>query len=272
MTYMPRGGRRGLILLLAPLGIGPRACPIACPNAGFDITFLSTLGELREATYSDKASIAERLSQGGHPSVYAALTALLEDRLYFRNSLIKEFSSSSPPRAIPSNLIDPLSLKDAGPAPADSLTKIGTNNGLRHTLRTTVAHFALSNTDAAVRLQAVRDMLQSLDDTTVALLRKQLAVETNSGVRKELATGLALAALEGSDTKSRLDGIATLESKSVVSQDVRNRLRAAGRQISRRQLHRELGRESGGAPRRPQWERSTNGAAFIPASRPCSLA
>ena len=67
-----------------------------------------------------------------------------------------------------------------------------------------MAHFALSSPDAAVRLDAVRDMLRSLDDATVALLRERLGVETNSSVKKEIATGLALAALDGSDTKARL--------------------------------------------------------------------
>ena len=47
-------------------------------------------------------------------------------------------------------------------------------------------------------------------------------METNSSVKKEIATGLALAALDGSDTKARLDAIATLSSS--VSQDVRNKL------------------------------------------------
>ena len=104
----------------------------------------------------------------------AVLTALLEDRLYFRNSDQKIFIVKAAD-ADPLNLIDPLSLKDAGSAPADSLTKIGTNNGLRSTLRTTVAHFSLSSPDAAVRLDAVREMSRSLDEPTVALLRERLA-------------------------------------------------------------------------------------------------
>ncbi len=73
-----------------------------------------------------------------------------------------------------------------------------------------------------MRLDAVRDMSQSLDEPTVALLRQRLRVETNSSVKKEIATALALAALDGSDTKARLDAIATLSHS--VSQDVRNRL------------------------------------------------
>jgi urea transport system permease protein len=71
-------------------------------------------------------------------------------------------------------------------------------------------------------LDAVREMLQSLDDPTVALLRERLGAETNSSVKKEIATGLALAALDGSDPKARLEAVNTL--KGSVSQDVRNRL------------------------------------------------
>ncbi len=216
MKRVPPGGPWRFMLLLALGG----AVPLHAQSQN-DATFLATLGELREASYSDKASIVERLSQTGHPSVRAVLTAFLEDRLVSRNDDQKIFLVKSA-EGDPLNLIDPVLLKDAGPAPADSVTKIGTNNGLRRTLRTAVAHFALSSPDVAVRLDAVREMLKSLDDATVALLRERMGVETNSSVRKEIATGLALAALDSPDTTARLNAIDTL-SKSV-SQDVRNRL------------------------------------------------
>jgi urea transport system permease protein len=186
-----------------------------------DATFLSTLGELREATYSDKEAIVERLGQSNHPSVRAVLTALLEGRLYFRNGDQRVFIVKMADTD-PFNLIDPISLKDGGTAPADSLTQIGTNNGLRGVLRTALARFALSSPDVQVRLDAVQEMLNSLDEPTVALLRARLPAETNSAVKQEIATGLALATLDGSDSAARLDAIATL--RSSLSQDVRNRL------------------------------------------------
>src|SRR5258707_3763224 len=216
MEFLHPGGPWLLMLLLDLRGGAPLGA-----QSPSDASFLSTLGELREAAFSEKAAIVERLSQGRHPSVRAVLTALMEDRLYFRNNDQKVFIVQSA-EGDPLNLIDPLSLKDAGSAPADNLTKIGTNNSLRRMLRTTVAHFALSGPEVAVRLDAVRDMLRSLDEATVALLRERIGVETNAGVKKEIATGLALATLDGSDTRARLEAIATL-SKSV-SQDVRNRL------------------------------------------------
>ncbi len=211
------GARRLLWLPLLAFW-GPALLRAQAPN---DANFLSILGELREANYTDKAAIAERLAQTGHPSVQAALTALLEDRLSFRNSDQHVFIIKTAD-ADPATLIDPVSLKDAGSAPADSLTKIGTNNGLRSVLRTTVAHFALSSPDPAVRLDAVREMSQSLDNPTIAFLRERLAVETNSGVKKQIATALALAGLDGTAENSRLEAIATL--RQSVSQDVRNRL------------------------------------------------
>ncbi len=186
-----------------------------------DTSFVSRLDALREASYSDKAVIAEQLSQTGHPSVRAVLTALLEDRLYYRNSDQKVFIAKVADADV-LDLLDPLSLKGAGSAPADGFTKIGTNNGLRHTLKMTVAHFSLSSPDASVRRDAVHEMILSLDESTVALLRQRASVETNSGVKNEIATGLALADLDATDTRTRLAAIGILSHS--VSQDVRNRL------------------------------------------------
>ncbi len=219
MKHIPGGAQWLLLMLLLALwGVVPARAQSPPPSSP-DANFLATLGELREADYSTKASIVERLGQGGHPSVRAVLTAFMEDRLYFRNDDQKDYLSPRRLTSDPLNLIDPVSLKDAGTAPSDGMTKIGTNNGLRRTLRTTVAHFALASPDAAVRLDAVRDMLRSLDDGTVALLRERMSVETSSSVKKEIATGLALAALDG----RRHQGASATRSphcRTSVSQDV----------------------------------------------------
>ena len=184
--------------------------------------FLSTLGELREASYSDKASIAERLSQTGHPSVRAVLTALLEDRLYFRNSDQKIFIVKTAD-ADPLNLIDPLTLKDAG------IRSRGRHDQNRHEQR-----FEARVEDDRGALRAVepgrggavgrgaRNVAVAGRCRPLRCCAQRLGVETNSGVKKEIATGLALAALDGSDANARLQAIATL--RHSVSQDVRNRL------------------------------------------------
>lgn len=218
MTKRSSKGGQWLLLLL-PLWRGLSAHAQSPDNE----TFLSALGELREATYSDKEKVLERLGQAGHPNLHAVLVALIEDRLCYRNSDQRVFVMKAA-EGDPVNLVDAVSLQDAGATPADSVTKIGTNNSLRRVLRTMVARFGLSSPDAAVRLDAVRGMLQSLDANTVALLRERMAVDRDPRVKKEAATGLALADLDGGESPARRRAIASL--RESLSQDVRNRLAA----------------------------------------------
>jgi urea transport system permease protein len=192
-------------------------------SAANDESFVSIVGELREAAFPDKEAIIDRLTQSGHRNIRPVLTAFLEDRLYFRADDQKVFIiKTAEGDAATLELTDVLSLKSAGTAPADSLNKIGTNNRLRRVLRTTVARFGLSNADPAVRLDAVRDMLRSLDEENVALLRERGDIETDSRVKKQIGIGMALVALDSQETQTRLDAIETLSGS--VSQDVRNKL------------------------------------------------
>jgi urea transport system permease protein len=189
-----------------------------------DSGFLATIGELREADFPDKEAIVERLTQGAHSSTRVVLTAFLEDRLYFRNDdqkVVVVKSVENEPANL--DLIDPVSLKDAGAIPADQVTKIGTNNRLRRVLRTTIARFGLGNPSAAVRLEAVQDMLRSPDEGNVSLLRERAETETDPQVKKAIAAGLALADLETStDPQTRLNAVATLAGS--LNPDVRNKL------------------------------------------------
>src|SRR5215467_7269529 len=108
-------GRWFLRIVFPLLAVGS----VAHGQKSDDSGFLSSIAELREASYSDKAAIADRLIKSGHTRVRAVLTALLEDRLAFRNEDNKAFLLKSA-EGDPVILIDPVSLKEAGAAPADS--------------------------------------------------------------------------------------------------------------------------------------------------------
>ncbi len=205
------------LLFASPAGLSPLFAQTA------DDAFSTAVGELREASFLDKEAIAERLIASQHPRARDVLTALLEDRLYVRNDtqtvvIVKTAEGERPSY----DLVDPLSLGDAGSAPPDALTKIGTNNRLRRSVRTGLAQFGLSNPDAAVRLAAVKDMLRALDESTVTLLRERRGIETDAAVRAAIETGLAMADLDGSDPAARLAAIKTLSTR--VSSEVRNKL------------------------------------------------
>jgi len=190
-----------------------------------DANFLAKLGELRDATFADKARIVDDLGKSGHPNLQTVLTAWLQDRLYFRNNDQRVFLVKSPAQedSTALDLIDPITLKSAGSATIDNLTEIGINNHLRRVVETTLARFGLSSPDASVRLDAVREIEKSLDQANVELLRERMAVETNSRVKKEIATVLALATLDAaSDPKALREAIAIL--RGDLDPQVRNKL------------------------------------------------
>jgi urea transport system permease protein len=211
---------RWLLLALLFASLAGQA-PLFAQSA--DDAFLTAVGELRDASFLDKEAIAERLIASQHPRARDVLTALLEDRLHVRNDTqtVVIVKSAEGDRAS-YDLVDPLSLDDAGSALPDAVTKIGTNNRLRRSVRTALAQFGLASPDAAVRLAAIKDMLRALDEPTVTLLRERRGVENDASVREAIETGLAMADLDGSDPAARLAAIQTLSSR--VSSEVRNKL------------------------------------------------
>src|SRR4029079_3358549 len=159
---MRSGGQRLTLLLLAAL-----FCVQSASAQAPDDAFRAALAELREATYAEKAQIVDRISESGHTSARQVLAPILEDRLYVRSSDQGVFIVKSGDDALTTlQLVDPVTLKDLGSASRDVLTKIGTNNGLRKALKTAVARFDLSSVDGSVRLDAVKEMMRSLDDAS----------------------------------------------------------------------------------------------------------
>jgi urea transport system permease protein len=194
------------------------------PDAG-DSGFLAAIDSLREASFVEKEAVVTRLSESGHKGARPVLAAWLEERLAVRASDQKVFIVKPADENRPTlDVVDPLTLADAGSVGRDDLATIGTNNRLRRVLKTAVARFDLSSADASVRLAAVTEMLRALDETSIAVLRQRVGQETDKAVKAEIETGLALAALDGGDEKARLDAVQTLSLR--LRPEVRNRLAA----------------------------------------------
>jgi urea transport system permease protein len=216
-----RGGRQwwfALLLAIQSFGVAYAQSPV-------ENTFLASVGALCNASFDEKGKIVEHIAQSGHPSTQPALAAFLDDRVYCRNQDQKVFLVAPGPEDAPSvSLIDPLTLKDAGTASADDVTKVVTNNHLRRVLQTTLARFGLSSSRAADRLQAVKDIERDLNPGNVQLLRERSSQESNSKVKREIAVALALSDLDGSDAQARLAAISTL--RGSLRQDVLNKLQS----------------------------------------------
>ncbi len=222
MTHTRRGGQRHLVPLLAAVLLLLSGLAQAQTT---DEAFTGWLGGLRDGSYADKEQIVEEMSAGTHPSTRQVLGALLDDRLFVRNSDQKVFVVVSADDSLAVfQLLDPLNLTAAGSGPRDDFTKVGTNNKLRRVLRMAVARFGLASPDVTVRRDAVKELLGSIDESTTALLEQRIGVEQDPAVRRDIETGLAMAALDGADKAARLKAIATLKTR--LSTEARNRLAA----------------------------------------------
>jgi urea transport system permease protein len=192
-------------------------------TAAEDATALpSLLAQLPEADLSAKREIITSLARLPAERSRPLLAAFLEGRLYSRDADKSVFIATESDAGL--TLTDPLTGAAAGTEAAEGFSKIGTNNPLRKQLRGVIAQFDFSSPDRTVRLAAVNEIMRSIDEDTVALLRERVAQESDAGVRERMQVAIGLADLESPDADARLAAIDLL--KESLSADVFNRLTA----------------------------------------------
>ena len=159
------------------------------------------LDQLPDADYATKRTIVDELVTHHDPKVRALLVAFLEGNLYVRDSDRKIVIAAEEP---------------AGH------TRIGTNNGLRRSLRGAIARFDLSDPDPKARLAAIEELMRSMDTETAALLREQLPAERDPDVREAMTGAIAIGELTSEDAEVRLGAVRAL--KGNLTADAFNRL------------------------------------------------
>jgi urea transport system permease protein len=162
--------------------------------AGMDLD--TALNQLPAASFEDKSTIIQGLALSRGAGSRALLQAMLDGHVAVRESDKKVFIVSDDPAGYA--LTDPLTGKSTGTGSPDDFDKVGMNNHLRKELRSALAQFDLSSPDPTVRSAAIQEMLRSIDDATTQVLRGQLRHEQDSGVRRLINEGLALADLDDS--------------------------------------------------------------------------
>jgi urea transport system permease protein len=193
-----------------------------------DAAFAAAAKQLASDGFDAKTDAVAKIAQVRHAGSKPLLAALLDGRVFFRKSDQHVFVvrvADDDPLA----LIEPTTQKDAGSGPREDFSKVTTNNRLRKTLRGAIAAFDLADPDAAVRSAAVKELLRTLDEETVTLLRARLQTEKDPQIRSAIESGLALADLQSPDAKARLAAIEAL--KSSLNPDVYNALAALAKPL-----------------------------------------
>ena len=214
----------------APGGAGPGRSSEPALHGRFE----GLLAQLEAADYDTKAQLVREMVGIGAPGTRAFLAQLLEENVYSRQQDGKVLIAQ--PLADGYALFDPVTGESVGTVSSDDLNDnfdpIGINDQLRVVLRSALAQFDLASPGASVRLEAVRTLLRSFNDSSgdaatasaTALLEARLHVERDPAVRREIQTGLALAALGAGSSDQRLAAIRRLGSN--MNPDVYNRLAA----------------------------------------------
>ena len=196
---------------------------LATPRMAFaadDAAFTAAAAQLANDDFATKEEAVRKVLELRHAGSKPLLAALLDGRVFIRTADMHVFIAAAD--ADPLELIEPLTQKPAGTAKAEDFSKITTNNRLRKTLRGAIASFDLGDADPEIRRGAVKELLRTVDDETMVLLREQIKKEKDPRVRSGIEAGLALADLKSDDAKVRLAAVKTLENS--LNSDVYNTL------------------------------------------------
>ncbi|PZA00478.1 urea ABC transporter permease subunit UrtB [Gammaproteobacteria bacterium 2W06] len=216
---MKRFARCMLVSLLMALGL--TASPA---GAADDEALVSSLRQLNEGSFDDKAAAVRTIAESGHPRAVPVLQALLDSRLYFRigggevviaDSLDSGFA-----------VTDPLSGERVGEASQYEIRRVSINNAVRTEARKMLALAGLSSPDRQARSEAVERLLESPDPAIAERMEGLVAEEPVDAIRRDMSLVIGLARLDAPEAAIRLEALETLDGS------LRNRVRNEVRRLA----------------------------------------
>jgi urea transport system permease protein len=197
-------------------------CVTAAPCFAGAADFADATAQLADSNFKAKEEAVAQIVAMRHPNGRALLSALLEGRVFYRREDRKVFVAAEDTEELA--LTDPVTMQAAGKGARDDFAKITTNNRLRKVLKGAIASYELADPNVEVRRAAVKEIMRTMDEDTVVLLRARVKEEKDSGVQAAIQTGLSLADLRNEDAAVRLSAVKALRGN--MNPDVYNALNA----------------------------------------------
>ena len=171
--------------------------------------YTSSLSLLVSKSYADKENTIISLSELGDSRVLPVFKAMLNSELYYvKNNKNLIFLKQQGDSYL---LTDVLSGESSSIKEKSKLEKVKTNNKLRKILRGEIARLSLKDKDVDIRLAAVNEIIQDLDEESSNLLEKALLSENDDNVIQAMRTGVALFVLSTGDKAQKINAIAQLK-------------------------------------------------------------
>ncbi len=136
------------------------------PEKSFEQSFEQSLAGLAGRSFKVKAAAAEAIAASGDERAADVLDALLNGQLFYRKA--DKLVVYAEKQADGYRISDALSGDSLGDVAKGDVKKISVNNKMRRQLRAAIAGLSLGHPDPQVRLGAVQEVMDKLDEGTVA--------------------------------------------------------------------------------------------------------
>lgn len=176
---------------------------------------------LTASSFDEKAQGIQLLVDSGHEKTEVLLNSILSGELYYLkndNRLVFVKDTESDPL-----VTDALSSQDLGSMNKRKIKKVSINNSLRQLLKISISNLKLNHPDAAVRVQAVSNLMGQADEDMIVLLRQMLSREQNSEVIEAINEVIAFTGLDANDEGIQLESIRSLQDQ--LNPDVLNKFK-----------------------------------------------
>ncbi|MDY6942310.1 MAG: urea ABC transporter permease subunit UrtB [Pseudomonadota bacterium] len=219
LIHVGRSVRCFLAVLLVMLGMSG---PPSVAASERDVSLAEQLAELNTRSFAAKARVIESLAQSPDRRVLPLFKQLLDGDLYYA----KPFDAVVlvTPVSDGYSVADVLSGEALGVVGKRAVKRISINNTIRGLLKMQIATLSLSDPEPDVRSAAVKELTGQAEPEIIQLFVERLAVESDQGVKRQLAVALALNDLSHGDRAVRLAAIDIVAGSLLPV--VANRLRA----------------------------------------------
>ena len=169
------------------------------------VNFAGLVQQLATGSLSERGDTVKKIALLKDPRSTVIIAALEQGNLYADNNSIKVAIKDES-----GNFVDAVA-QSAMASDISNFKKIPVNNSLRNQLRSMLAQLNLRSTDEAVRLSAVKRLLNDgLDADSAATLKEQAKTENITNIRSAMEIALALFELKNPDEKIRVVAVNSL--------------------------------------------------------------
>ena len=193
---LPSKHRAGLIGLLLPVLLILLSLP-----ARAAVLQEEDIAVLRDGSYGDKIQLIDSLPQRDDAADFVkALEVMLAGDLYLTEAGVPVSVEDAPDGKY--RITDLVSGESELADSRDGLDRVRINNSVRRNLRGTISQLQLRSDDPEVRLAAVNQMIEKVDDDAVDIVRRFEASEQDADVLEAMAMVLAVGDLRSGNVET----------------------------------------------------------------------